>query len=140
VDTRSCHCVCSGSGRPCWNWMRKWSISSCSSCLAPTKCHLVNTKTLDSPSKRSSMLTNFQSLTLGNPSLIQSQHCPTLLLVHFSWNSQYFWKTSFNQLDLPCYEDKETLQKKLLQAILEGNEGFGIAWEPISYNIITFET
>ncbi|KAL4431858.1 hypothetical protein ABPG74_012670 [Tetrahymena malaccensis] len=35
--------------------------------------------------------------------------------------------TCFNQLDLPQYEDKETLQKKLFQAILDGNESFGIA-------------
>ncbi|KAL4469176.1 hypothetical protein ABPG72_008916 [Tetrahymena utriculariae] len=35
--------------------------------------------------------------------------------------------TCFNQLDLPQYEDKEILQKKLFQAILDGNESFGIA-------------
>lgn len=35
---------------------------------------------------------------------------------------------SFNKLDIPSYEDRETLEKKLFLAILEGNEGFGIAW------------
>ncbi|EGR27757.1 ubiquitin- hect domain protein, putative [Ichthyophthirius multifiliis] len=34
--------------------------------------------------------------------------------------------TCFNQLDLPQYESKNILLKKLLQAILEGNDSFGI--------------
>ncbi|AFZ80372.1 ubiquitin-protein ligase 1, putative [Theileria equi strain WA] len=33
--------------------------------------------------------------------------------------------TCFNQLDLPAYPDKHMLKSKLLQAILEGKEGFG---------------
>uniref|UniRef100_A0A3B0MHT7 HECT-type E3 ubiquitin transferase n=1 Tax=Theileria annulata TaxID=5874 RepID=A0A3B0MHT7_THEAN len=33
--------------------------------------------------------------------------------------------TCFNQLDLPCYPSREMLKSKLLQAILEGKEGFG---------------
>ncbi len=33
--------------------------------------------------------------------------------------------TCFNQLDLPEYESKETLQERLLMAIHEGATGFG---------------
>ncbi|KAH0485775.1 MAG: hypothetical protein KVP17_002834 [Porospora cf. gigantea B] len=33
--------------------------------------------------------------------------------------------TCFNQLDLPVYSSKAQLQRKMMQAITEGNEGFG---------------
>lgn len=32
--------------------------------------------------------------------------------------------TCFNQLDLPCYPDIDTLKLKLLMALTQGKEGF----------------
>jgi len=36
---------------------------------------------------------------------------------------------SFNQLDLPEYPSKQHLEKRLLLAIHEANEGFGFGWQ-----------
>lgn len=39
-----------------------------------------------------------------------------------------FVSFSFNTLDLPEYPTKDILEKKLLTAIFEGNDNFGIMW------------
>jgi E3 ubiquitin-protein ligase HUWE1 len=53
----------------------------------------------------------------------------TRMSVHRSYNTQGLpcAHTCFNQLDLPDYPDEATMRKKLLLALEEGGEGFGLA-------------
>eukprot|EP00375_Theileria_parva_P003075 XP_765756.1 ubiquitin-protein ligase [Theileria parva strain Muguga] len=72
-------------------------------------------------------VTGTSRVPIGGFKNLMGMRGPQKISIHktFGQNRLPTAHTCFNQLDLPCYPEKDMLKSKLLQAILEGKEGFG---------------
>lgn len=71
--------------------------------------------------------TGTSKIPLEGFAAIQGMNGPQRISIHKDSHTSQLPKshTCFNQLDLPCYPDKETMEKKLKVALAWGSEGFG---------------
>lgn len=72
-------------------------------------------------------VTGTSRVPIGGFKHLMGMRGPQRISIHRTYGSERLPSahTCFNQLDLPAYSSRETLHQKMMQAILEGKEGFG---------------
>ncbi|GBE59709.1 ubiquitin ligase [Babesia ovata] len=71
-------------------------------------------------------VTGTSRVPIGGFKNLMGMRGPQRITIHRACNSEHLPSahTCFNQLNLPAYSSRETLKQKMLQAILEGKEGW----------------